>query len=214
MQTKPYRVLIVDDHVIVRHGLRVLLEGQRGIEICSEASNGREAVECARRAKPDLVVLDLTLPEMNGLEATRAIREACPETEVLILTVHFSDEVAREVLRSGARGYVLKSDADRELVAAVDRVRQHQPYYTSRLTETMAESFICGDTEADSPLTTREVEIVRLLAEGKSNKEVAATLGVSIRTAESHRNRIMHKMNFANFSELVRFAVRHNFVEP
>ncbi|HWG59137.1 MAG TPA: response regulator transcription factor [Candidatus Acidoferrales bacterium] len=215
MPTKPFRVLVVDDHPIVRHGVRALLERQPGIEVCCEASDGPEALEHVRRAHPDLVVLDLTLPEMNGLETTRAIREISPETEILIFAVHFSEGVAREALRSGARGYVLKSDAERELISAVERVRHHQPYFTNRLAETMAETFIYGSDDAEgSPLTPREIEVTRLLAEGKSNKEVGSVLGVSPRTAESHRNRVMRKMNFASFSELVRFAVRHNLVEP
>lgn len=215
MPSKPYRVLIVDDHAVVRHGVRALLESQPGIEVCSEASDGRAAIEHVQKLKPDLVVLDLTLPEMSGLDAARAIRETSPETEVLILTVHLSEGAAREAIRSGARGYVLKSDADRELILAVNRVRHHQPYFTDQLTEAMAESFIQEGYPGSAPsLTEREIEVLRFLAEGNTTKEVAALLGVSAKTAETHRNRIMRKMNFASFSELVRFAVRHNLVEP
>ncbi len=166
------------------------------------------------------MVLDLTMPEMNGLEVTTAVREQSPETEVLVLSMHFSDELAREVLRCGALGYVLKSDLDTELLEAVDRVRQHKPFFTSKLAVTMAQNFVAGPPEgdpegqSDSPLTEREIQVVQLLAEGKSNKEVAATLGVSTRTIESHRNHIMRKMNFTSFSDMIRFAVRSSLVAP
>jgi DNA-binding NarL/FixJ family response regulator len=157
---------------------------------------------------------------MNGLEAARLIREQSPETEVLVLTMHFSEEIARDVLRSGARGYVLKSDANLELLTAVQRVRQGKTFFTARLASSMAETFIQAAGSAQegllpgTPLTQREVEIMQMLAEGKSNKEVAAALGVSTRTVESHRNHIMHKMSFTSFSELVRFAIRNNLVAP
>jgi two-component system response regulator NreC len=224
MTVKPYRVLVADDHAVVRHGLRVLLEAQPGVQVCGEASTGLEAVDYAKKQKPDLLVLDLTMPDMNGLEVMRAIRGESPSTDVLILTMHFSEELAREMLRCGGLGYVLKSDADTELLAAVDHIRHHQPFFTSRLAISMAQNYvrkpgdITGSGEGgglpNSPLTPREIEVVKLLAEGKSNKEVASTLGVSTRTIESHRNHIMHKMNFASFSELVRFALRTNLVEP
>jgi DNA-binding NarL/FixJ family response regulator len=220
-QQRNYRVLVVDDHAVVRQGLRMLLETQAGVEVNGEATNGMEAVEHVKKTKPDLVVLDLTMPEMNGLDAARAIRDASPQTEILVLSMHFSEEIAREVLRCGVRGYMLKSDANTELVTAVQRVRRGEQYFTSRLSATMAENFAHsggnGTDEAPlagTPLTPREVEIVQLLAEGKSNKEAAAALGVSTRTVESHRNHIMHKMNFESFSELVRFAIRKDLVEP
>jgi len=217
---KPYRVLVVDDHAVVRRGVHSLLASQPGIEVCGEASTGVEAMEHVKKSKPDLVILDLTMPDMNGLDAARAVKEASPETEVIVLTMHFSDELAREVLRTGAIGYVLKSDADAELLAAVDHARHHQLFFTSQLALSMAQNFVGGtaeagaEGEAGSPLTPREVEVVQLLAEGKSNKEVAAALNVSTRTIESHRNHIMTKMKFASFSDLVRFAVRNNLVEP
>ena len=217
---KPYRVLVVDDHAVVRSGLRTLLESQPGVEVCCEAATGLEALEFVKKGKPDLVLLDLTMPEMNGLEAARLIREESPETEVLVLSMHFSEEIARDVLRSGARGYVLKSDANPELLTAIQRVRQGKTFFTARPASSMAESFMQGTGGAQegllpgTPLTQREVEIMQLLAAGKSNKEVAATIGVSTRTVESHRNHIMHKMSFTSFSDLVRFAIRNNLVEP
>jgi DNA-binding NarL/FixJ family response regulator len=218
---KPYRILVADDHAVVRRGLRSLLETQPGIEVCCEASTGPETLELVRTAKPDMVVLDLTMPDMNGLDVTRTVREESPSTAVLVLTMHFSEELAREVLRAGALAYVLKSDADSELLTAIDHVRHNQPFFTSALAASMAHTFVHGPADAasgdkplpGSPLTNREVEVIQLLAEGKSNKEAAVELGVSTRTVESHRTHIMHKMNFRSFSELVRFAVRNNLVD-
>jgi DNA-binding NarL/FixJ family response regulator len=218
---RPYRVLLADDHTLVRSGLRALLSKHVGIEVCAEAGTGGEAVEQVKKGKPDLVILDLTMPDMDGLVAARAIQEHSPDTSILILTMHFSKEIAREVLRSGARGYLLKSDAETDLLGAIEQIRRGQPVIAGQLAITMMESFVNGDDLESqdhpipgAPLTVREVEIVQLLAEGKSNKEVASTLGVSTRTIESHRNHIMHKMNFASFSELVRFALRSKLIEP
>ena len=215
-----YKVLIVDDHSVVRHGLRSLLEAEAGIEVCCEASNGKEALDKVKQMTPDMAILDLTMPEMNGLDAARAIREASPNTQILVLSMHFSEEIAREVLRCGARGYILKSDANTELLIALERVRSGEVYFTSQLAATIAQTFVdVEDEDSDqsplpgTPLTAREVEIVELLAEGKTNKEVATALGVSTRTVESHREHIMHKMNFQSLADLVRFAIRHNLVE-
>lgn len=220
---KPYRVVVADDHAVVRRGLRSLLDAQPGIEVCAEASTGAETLDCVRELKPDLLVLDITMPEIGGLEVTRTVREQCPCTTVLVLTMHYSEELARDILRAGALGYVLKSDADADLLAAIDHLRHNQPFYTSALALTMAHTFVHGQSDfpqvsgdkllSGSPLTNREVDVIQLLAEGKSNKEVALELGVSTRTVESHRTHIMHKMNFRNFSELVRFAVRNNLIE-
>ena len=207
-----------------RRGLRAILETQRDIEVYGEASNGADAVELVKKEKPDLLVLDLTMPEMNGLQVARVVREESPETDVLVLSMHFSEEIAREVLRCGAIGYVLKSDADTELLAAVDHARHRQPFFTGQLAVSIAESFIQRPPEAEAPvenkelegttLTGREVQVIQLLAGGKSNKQAADTLGVSTRTVESHRNHIMHKMGFTSFSDLIRFAVRGNLIEP
>lgn len=219
----PYSILVADDHAVVRRGLRSLLDSQIGLEVCGEAATGSETIEQIRKLRPQLVVLDMTMPEMGGLEVTRTVREQFPGTAVLVLTMHFSEELARDVLRAGALGYVLKSDADTELLAAVDHVRHNQPFFTSALAISMAHVFVHGPEEFQpgsssrpvpgSPLTNREVQVVQLLAEGKSNKEAGVELGVSTRTIESHRTHIMHKMNFRSFSELVRFAVRNNLVE-
>ena len=214
-----YKILVADDHPIVRRGLRSLLESQPDLQVCAEAGDGATAMELVIKDRPDLVVLDLTMPQKNGLEVTRLIREESPSTEVLILTMHFSEEIAREVLRCGARGYLLKSDADIELIHAVRHIQQHKPFFTGKLAMSMAESFV-RDTGArndnsnnDQPLSARELEVVQLLASGKSNKEAAAMIGVSTRTVESHRNHIMRKMDFRSFSDLIRFAIRNNLIQ-
>jgi DNA-binding NarL/FixJ family response regulator len=212
------RIVVVDDHAVVRRGIRALLESQHGWEISAEASTGREAVELARRLQPDVMVLDLSLPELNGLDATRQILKESPRTEVLVLTMHHSEELARNVLQAGARGYVLKSDADESLIAAVESLRQHKPFLTSKVTEFMLDDYLRrGDrAETDSLLPTvtpREREIIQLLAEGKSNKDAAAALGVSVKTIEAHRANIMRKLRFQSLSDLVRYAIRNSIVQ-
>jgi len=223
VEPKPYRILVADDHAIVRRGIRSLLENEPGIEVCHEAGDGMEAIEYVKKHKPDMVLLDLTMPEMNGLDAVREIRESSPDTNVLILTMHFSEDVAREAFRSGAHGYVLKSDADVELLSAVRHVQQHKPFFTGKLAVSMVDSFVQGPDFGDAteehpipgaPLTAREVEVLQMLASGMSNKQIAPTIGLSIRTVESHRNHIMHKMKFNSFSDLMRFAIRQHLVEP
>ena len=219
MAQKPYRVVIADDHPVVRRGIRTMLQSQPGIEVCEEASNGIEALNLIRQLKPDLLVLDLTMPEMDGLSVVSKARQESPSTDILVLTMHFSEELAREVLKYGALGYVLKSDADTDLLVAVDHIRNHEPYFTSQLSVSMAQNFIRDPSRTSegplpgTSLTAREVEVVQLLAAGKSNKEAASQLRVSTRTIESHRNHIMRKMNFASFSDMVRFAIRNKIVD-
>lgn len=216
--SRAYRILIADDHSVVRKGLRILLT-QPGVEICGEATTGPETIQLAKENKPNLVILDLAMPGMNGLEAAKVLREECPETDVMVLTMHLSDELAREALKAGVKAYVLKSDADTDLLAAVDHARHKQPFFTGQLATSMMHTFMVDSAAANGvgeggiTLTARELEVVQLLAEGKSNKQVAATLQVSIRTVESHRNHINHKMGFGSFSDMVRFAVRNNLVE-
>jgi DNA-binding NarL/FixJ family response regulator len=217
---QPYKVLLVDEQSIVRLGLRNLLEARDGIGVCAEVSNGTEAPDHIKKTKPNLVLLDLTMPEMNGLDTARAIRDVAPQTEILILSMHSSEEIAREAKRRGARWYILKSDAISELLTAVDRVRIGEQYFTNRLASTMAKSFADMNPEkseeplqSGSGLTSREVEVVQLLTRGRSSKEVSAVMRVSKRTMGSHRDHIMHKMHFRSVSELVRFAIRNNLVE-
>jgi DNA-binding NarL/FixJ family response regulator len=212
------KILIADDHDIVRKGLRMLLEEHTGWEICGEARSGREAVERAIQLTPDVTVIDVSMPDLNGLEATRQRRKACPKTEVLVITHHDSDEMAGEVLDAGARGYVLKSDSDKDLVHAVEALSQHKPFFTSRVTEILLDNR--GSRVTDPAelmrkrLTMREREILQLLAEGKTAKEVASILGIAIKTSDTHRTNIMRKLNVHSVAELVRYAIRNKVVEP
>jgi DNA-binding NarL/FixJ family response regulator len=212
------RILVADDHEVVRHGVRSLLEGHPGWEVCAEAGDGREAVEKAVHLKADVVILDIGMPNLNGLEATRQILRSVPQARVLILTMHESEQVVREVLEAGARGFLLKSDAGRDLVAAVEALQRHKTFFTSKVAEMVLESFLknkprpADETEREI-LTPREREIVQLLAEGKSTKEVAVALGLSVKTAETHRSNIMRKLGLHSISELVLYAVRNNIVQ-
>ena len=213
------RILVVDDHAVVRRGVRSLLESHEGWEVCGEATNGRDAVEQSRQLRPDVVVMDLSLPELNGLDATRQILKHAPGTEVLVLTMHRSEELARDVLRAGARGYIMKSDADENLITAVDTLRQHKPFLTSAVTEFVLDDFVRrrnGGQADPSPIdvTSREREIIQLVAEGRSNKEAAATLGISVKTIEAHRANIMRKLQLRTVSDLVRYAIRNKIVQP
>jgi len=212
------KVLIADDHSIVRKGLRTLVESQPDWEVCAEAANGREAVEKAVATHPNVVVLDFGMPEMDGLTATRKILKALPDTQVLILTQHDAETVIRQVLRAGARGYILKTDAGEELVQAITALKHHKPFFTKRISEAMLSSYLQSEpiaTKDEAPaLTPREREIVKLVAEGKSNKEVADALNLSVKTAETHRANIMRKLNLGSLSELVLYAVRNHIVEP
>ena len=215
----PVRILIADDHHVVRTGLRALLESKAGWQVCAEATNGREAVEQAGQLKPDVAVLDIGMPLLNGVEATRQIRKLSPHTEILILTMHDSELLVQEVLEAGAHGYILKDDADRNLIAAVDALRRHKPFLSPRVSDAVSKAVQpSGDCFAPrrvsrSRLTPREREIVQLLAEGKSNKEIAVVLGISVKTAETHRANIMLKLNFHSITELVRYALRNKMID-
>ena len=214
--TKDIRILLADDHEIVRHGLRRLLETQPNWKICGEAESGRAAVEKARELKPDIVILDHSMPELSGAEAARQILEALPQAEIVILTMHNSEQLLREVLDAGVRGYVLKSDAMCDMVSAVRAVLNHERYLSPGASGVAVEGFLHPATEADPTdrLTPREREIVRLLTKGKSNKEVATALNISIKTVEAHRANIMHKLGMPSFAELVHYAIRRGIVEP
>jgi DNA-binding NarL/FixJ family response regulator len=211
------RVLVADDHAIVRRGLRALVGSQPDWDVCAEASNGREAVEMVEQLAPDVAIVDIGMPVLNGLETTRKIVQTYPRTQVLILTMHQSDEVVREVLRAGARGYVLKSDADQHLIAAIETLLQHKPFLTSDVTNTVLMKYLNGhdaaDVEPDTRLTPREREIVQLLSEGKTNKEIAVVLDISTRTVETHRANIMHKLGMESLSDLVHYAIRNKIVD-
>jgi DNA-binding NarL/FixJ family response regulator len=217
--TTTLRILLADDHDIVRRGLKELLQERAGWIVCAEASNGREAVDLAVKFRPHVAVLDLSMPELNGLEATRRIRQAVPETEVLIFTMHDSEELVRNVLGAGARGYLLKSDAALQLVPAVESLAQRKPFFAGRISEVLLEGFLNPDRKKAAPehadrLTSREREIVQLLAEGNSNKEIARGLALSVKTVETHRAAIMRKLDLHSLADLVRFAIRNQIVTP
>jgi len=203
------RLLIADDHAVVRAGLRALLESRKGWEVCAEAADGREALEKATRLKPDIVILDIGMPRLNGVETARRIHKALPHSEILILTMHESDELVQQVVEAGAHGYILKDEADRVLLAAVDALRLHKPYFSTRVSE------VADPGRASrSRLTPREREILQLLAEVKRNKEVANLLNISVNTAEAHRANIMLKLDFHSIADLVMYAVRNKIISP
>lgn len=217
---KKTRILLVDDHQVVRRGVAGLVrDAYPDWEVCGEASTGREAVAAVASLKPDIVVMDISMPDMNGFEATREILKSNPATEVLILSMHESEQMVHDVLSAGARGYILKQDAGNVLTTALDAVRQHKLYFTSRVSEVVLSGFLrraSTKASAETPsslLSARELEIVKLVAESKSNKEVAHMLDISVKTVESHRAHIMEKLNLHSVTELVRYAIRNNIVE-
>jgi DNA-binding NarL/FixJ family response regulator len=211
------RIVIADDHEMVRRGLVATLADVEGWTVVAQADNGRDAAELVATHGPDVAILDLSMPGLNGLDATRRILAARPETRVLILTAHESEQLVREVLAAGAQGYVLKSDAGRILVRAVEALLEGQTFFTSKVARLVLEGYLRGGgAEAQEPaqtLSVREREIVQLLAEGASNKDVARALGISVKTAETHRGNIMRKMQFASLSDLVKYAVRNQIIE-
>ena len=210
------RILLADDHAVVRRGLRALLEAQQDFEVCAEASNGREAVELALQHKPDVAVLDLSLTQLNGIEVTRQIRKETPETEVMIFTLHDNEAEIRDVLHAGARGYVLKSEADEQIVRAVESLSRHHAFFSDHVSETLLDSFVeqSGPGSNGSLLTNREREVVQLIAEGNSNKKIAYLLSISVKTVETHRSASMRKLDIHSTAELVRYAVRNKLILP
>lgn len=213
------RILLADDHAVMRHGLRTLLEQRQGWTVCGEATNGREAVEMVQRLQPDVAVLDVAMPDLNGLEATRQIRKASAGTEVLIFTMHESERLVREVLAAGAKGYLLKSDAARSIIAAVEALAEHKTFFNHKVSATIVDGFLRGaapdgPTTASAPLTPREREIAQLLAEGLGNKELARRLDIGVKTVETHRAALMRKINARSVVDVVRYAMRNNLTTP
>lgn len=211
-----FRILVADDHEVVRRGICALLTAHPGWEVCGEASDGREAVEKAAALKPDVVVLDIGMPGLNGLNAAQQILRTDPKTKILILTMHDSTQVVQEVLQAGARGYLLKSDAGKDLATAVEALQRDRMFFTSKVADLVLQNFRrdkpISEPMVKDTLTLREREVVQLLAEGKSTKEAAVVLGVSVKTAETHRSNIMRKLEIHSVSELVLYAVRNNIV--
>jgi DNA-binding NarL/FixJ family response regulator len=209
----PVSILIADDHSVVRKGLRALLDSRRGWKVCAEVSNGREAIAKAKSLKPDVAILDIGMPDLGGVEATRQIRKVSPNTEVLILSAHGSERLVREVIEAGARGYLLKEDADDNLFAAVDALRRHTPYFTAKIAVWVARHKRSLQTKAPrTRLSPRQRETLQLLAEGKTNKEVAAILNISVKTVETHRANIMLKLDLHSVTDLVHYAIRNEIV--
>ena len=216
MMTRPcVRILLADDHDVLRRGLRVMLESREGWQVCAEAKTGREAIEMVNEFLPDIAVIDLEMTDLDGLEATREIKKSHPEIEVLIFTMHDSEYLISEILAAGARGFVLKSEGGRPLVDAIEAAIAHKPFFAAKASETLLHSFLksrASGSEA-SALTDREREVVRLLAAGKSNKEAATALGISVKTIETHRSTIMRKLDLNSVAELVRYAVREHLID-
>jgi len=211
------RILIADDHEVARKGIRSLLENHPGWEVCAEAKDGREAVEFADSLRPDILLLDIGMPNLNGLDAAKQILATNPDARILILTVHDTEQIVREVLAAGARGFLLKSDAGRDLVAAVEALQRRRSFFTSKVSEMMLEGYLRPHSDSDDPtgqrvLTPREREVIQLVAEGKTTKEVASVLSLSVKTAETHRTNLMRKLDLHSVADLTLYAVRNGIV--
>ena len=215
----PLKILIVDDHAVVRRGVKALLETRRGWHVLAEAANGQEAVQETKKHKPAVVVLDISLPDINGFEVTRQLLKASPHSKVLILSMHQTEQAVRDALDAGARGFVFKSDLDRDLLNAVEMVAQGIQFLTPKASEMVVERYLKGEPASglgpgDGSLTPRQCQVATLLAEGKTNKEVALSLHISVKTVETHRSEIMRRLGLSSFSDLVRYAVRQGMVKP
>jgi DNA-binding NarL/FixJ family response regulator len=214
------RILIADDHELVRRGLRATLEERPGWEVVGEAGDGEEAIKLSLKLRPDLLVLDVNMPKQNGLEVARTLQERAPKIRVLVLTVHDSAQIVREIMQAGAKGYLLKSEAGKDLPTAVETVMQDQPFLTPSVTNIVLETFLKSApkpvaTETPAvPLSARESEVIKLLAQGHSNKDVARQLGISVKTVDTHRTNLMRKIGLHSITELVRYAIRNGLVEP
>jgi DNA-binding NarL/FixJ family response regulator len=212
------RILIADDHELTRRGVQGCLESQSDWKVVGEAATGHEAVEKARLLNPDVVILDISMPQLNGLETARQILKAVPQAEILILTMHDSEAFVRRSLEAGARAFVTKSDVAQHLVDAVNALRQHKAFFTSGAAAIVLESYLSGSCQSrkrhasSQELTAREREVLQLLAEGRSNKEIASILQISIFTAETHRSKIMRKLNLHSMNEIVRYAIRNQLL--
>ena len=208
------RILLADDHEMVRKGLRATIEGHPSWEVCGEARNGREAVAKTCELRPHIVVMDFAMPDLNGMEATRQILAAVPSTEVLILSMHDSEKLVHELLAVGARGYLLKTDAGEFLIAAIEALALHKPYFTPKVSAVVLQGYLNPEVQESFDLTPREREIIQLIAEGKATKEVADVLGISFKTAETHRTNLMRKLNLHSTADLVRYAIRNQIIQP
>lgn len=213
MPAKSIRILLADDHSVVRHGFRRILDAQEDMEVVGEVSNGREAVEQAAALQPDLIIMDVTMPELNGIEATRRIADIVPRARVLALSMHRDPVYVREILRAGARGYLLKDSSEVDLVSAIRAVAQGEGYLSPAVSEAVLSDYRKHVTNPIDLLTSREREVLQLVAEGKTNKEIATGLNLSVYTIEAHRGKIMEKLNLHSVSEMVRFAIRNGLID-
>jgi DNA-binding NarL/FixJ family response regulator len=215
---KKLRILIADDHGLIRRGARIILQARRGWKVVGEAANGREAVEKAIKLKPDVVVVDISMPELDGVEVIRQIRASVPDTKILVLTMHESDQMVRRALDAGANGYLLKSDLTEYLPKAVRAVAENKSFLTPKISEIVLEGFINArnkpveEKRTGLRITPRELEIIRLLAQGKSNKELSTQLGITVRTVETHRSKIMLKLGLHSLAELIHYAMRNEII--
>ena len=207
------RIVIVDDHLILLQGVRKLLEGEGDCEVVGQATDGREGVELVARLKPDIAVLDITMPGLNGLDATRAIAKKSPQTKAILLTMHKENPYVVEALAAGVRGYVIKSQTAGDLLRAVKEVCANRVYLSPGISQIVVDAYRRKDG-AEDPLTLREREVLQLIAEGQRTKQVALRLGISVKTAESHRTRIMSKLDVHDTSALVRYAIRRGLISP
>jgi DNA-binding NarL/FixJ family response regulator len=210
---KRIRILLADDHPVVRRGFQMILAEQSDMEIVGEAGNGREALELAARLKPDVVVMDVAMPELNGIEATRRMAENAPHARVLALSMHKDSVYVREILRAGARGYLLKDSVAADLVTAVRAIAAGEGYLSPAVSDAVLDDYRRHVTNPIDLLTSREREVLQMLAEGKTNKEIAGILNLSVYTVDAHRGRIMEKLNVHSINELVRFAVRNGLID-
>jgi len=210
---KRIRILLADDHAVVRRGFQMILAEQSDMEIVGEAGNGREVLELAAKLKPDVVVMDVAMPELNGIEATRRMAESAPRARVLALSMHKDSVYVREILRAGARGYLLKDSVAADLVSAVRAVASGEGYLSPGVSDAVLDDYRRHVTNPIDRLTSREREVLQMLAEGKTNKDIAAILNLSVYTVDAHRGRIMEKLNLHSINELVRFAVRNGLID-
>lgn len=207
--TKKIQVLLADDHTILRKGVRMLIRAQGDMEVIGEASTGREAAEQARLLKPDVVVMDISMPELNGIESTRLICDELPHTKVVALSMHKDSVYVREILRAGARGYLLKESEDEDLLKAIRSVHRGEAYLSPAISDAVLTDYRRYVSNPIDLLTSREREVLTMIADGKTNKEIANTLGLSVYTVESHRGSVMEKLNLHNTGDVVRFAIRN-----
>jgi two-component system, NarL family, response regulator NreC len=210
---KRIRVLLADDHAVVRQGFKMILSAQPDLEIVGEAGNGREAVELAEQLRPDIVVMDVAMPELNGIEATRRLAASVPHARVVALSMHKDSVYVREILRAGARGYLLKDSVAADLVSAIRAVASGEGYISPAVSNAVLDDYRRHVTNPIDLLSSREREVLQMLAEGKTNKEIAVVLNLSVYTVDAHRGRIMEKLNVHSINELVRFAVRNGLID-